>query len=331
MPIEPCSCSRRVSRAAIARWSSSAVACASRRRRSRAAAPQRLRHVPRDADGPAAGGPGDALLRSRTSTARTGSRASTATAATRRPPTRRRAHDAGAARFKGKPAGQAIVATCARCHSDADVHADVRAAPARRSGDRVRHQRARQAAREGRPQRGHVRELPRRARHPARQRREIAGVPDQRRDHVRDLPCGPDADGAATSWPDGSPLPTHQFADYQKSVHYAALTKGNDLSAPTCNDCHGNHGAAPPGVGAVANVCGTCHAVFAQKFATSVHKQIFDKGCVECHSNHAVLKPSDEMLGATGARHLRRRATAPTTRATRARRPRSRCAPTSSG
>jgi predicted CXXCH cytochrome family protein len=94
----------------------------------------------------------------------------------------------------------------------------------------------------------------------------------------------------------GAPLPTTQLADYQKSVHYAALTTGNDLSAPTCNDCHGNHGAAPPGVGAVANVCGTCHAVFAQKFATSVHAQIFERGCVECHSNHAVLKPSDEML-----------------------------------
>jgi predicted CXXCH cytochrome family protein len=50
----------------------------------------------------------------------------------------------------------------------------------------------------------------------------------------------------------------------------------------------------------MANVCGTCHVVFAQKFETSVHKQIFDKGCVECHSNHEVLKPSDEMLGATG-------------------------------
>ena len=50
----------------------------------------------------------------------------------------------------------------------------------------------------------------------------------------------------------------------------------------------------------MANVCGTCHAVFAQKFATSVHKEIFDKGCVECHSNHAVLKPSDDMLAATG-------------------------------
>jgi predicted CXXCH cytochrome family protein len=50
----------------------------------------------------------------------------------------------------------------------------------------------------------------------------------------------------------------------------------------------------------VANVCGTCHAVFAAKFQTSVHAQIFDKGCVECHSNHAVLKPSDAMLGSAG-------------------------------
>ena len=100
--------------------------------------------------------------------------------------------------------------------------------------------------------------------------------------------------------PDGAPLPTTQLADFQKSVHYQALTAGNDLSAPTCNDCHGNHGAAPPGVGSVANVCGTCHAVFAQKFSTSVHKEIFDKGCVECHSNHAVLKPTDDMLGVSG-------------------------------
>src|SRR5207302_3770519 len=72
------------------------------------------------------------------------------------------------------------------------------------------------------------------------------------------------------------------------------------LSAPTCNDCHGNHGAAPPGAGSVVNVCGTCHAVFAQKFSTSVHAQIFDRGCVECHSNHAVRQPSDAMLGTDG-------------------------------
>jgi predicted CXXCH cytochrome family protein len=95
---------------------------------------------------------------------------------------------------------------------------------------------------------------------------------------------------------DTSPLGTNQHADYQQSVHFTALTKGNDLSAPTCNDCHGNHGAAPPGVGSVANVCGTCHAVFATRFEQSVHKDVFDRGCIECHDNHAVKPPSDDML-----------------------------------
>ena len=98
--------------------------------------------------------------------------------------------------------------------------------------------------------------------------------------------------------PDGSPLPTDQRAKYEKSVHSDAMVKRNDLSAPTCNDCHGNHGAAPPGVGAVANVCGTCHTVFATKFALSSHSQIFDRGCVECHGNHEIAKPTDAMLGA---------------------------------
>jgi predicted CXXCH cytochrome family protein len=96
---------------------------------------------------------------------------------------------------------------------------------------------------------------------------------------------------------DGSPLPTDQRAKYEKSVHYKAMVERNDLSAPTCNDCHGNHGAAPPGVGAVANVCGTCHAVFATKFALSAHSQLFAKGCVECHSNHDIEQPSDALLG----------------------------------
>lgn len=101
--------------------------------------------------------------------------------------------------------------------------------------------------------------------------------------------------------PDGSPLPTDQHAKYEKSVHYAAMAKGNDLSAPTCNDCHGNHGAAPPGVGAIANVCGTCHTVFATKFALSTHSQIFDRSCVECHGNHEIAKPTDAMLGTDNA------------------------------
>jgi predicted CXXCH cytochrome family protein len=95
---------------------------------------------------------------------------------------------------------------------------------------------------------------------------------------------------------DGSSLPTTQKADYEKSVHFDALMKQHDASAPTCNNCHGNHGATPPGVEAVANVCGTCHGVFAAKFATSPHKAVLDKACVDCHGNHAIAKPSEAML-----------------------------------
>lgn len=95
----------------------------------------------------------------------------------------------------------------------------------------------------------------------------------------------------------GAPLPTNQFEGYSASVHARALVGKQDLSAPTCNDCHGNHGAAPPGAGAVVNVCGTCHAVFAERFATSVHKDVFEKGCVECHENHRIAQPSDALLG----------------------------------
>ena len=89
--------------------------------------------------------------------------------------------------------------------------------------------------------------------------------------------------------------PTDQVVDYESSVHHEALTVGNDLSAPTCNDCHGNHGAAPPGVDDVANVCSTCHALFGSRFAESTHALIF--GCAECHGNHAIQPSRAEMLG----------------------------------
>jgi predicted CXXCH cytochrome family protein len=96
-------------------------------------------------------------------------------------------------------------------------------------------------------------------------------------------------------------IPTSQFADYQKSVHYNALTKGNDLSAPTCNDCHGNHGAVPPGINWVGNVCGQCHSLTADLFKKSVHAKAFaemgNPGCVTCHENHGIQTPGDFMLG----------------------------------
>lgn len=97
-------------------------------------------------------------------------------------------------------------------------------------------------------------------------------------------------------------IPTDQFAKYDVSVHHEAMAVRGDLSAPTCTTCHGNHGAAPPGVSSVRNVCATCHVFQAQMFEKSTHKAAFEKaglpGCVVCHSNHGISHPSDAMLSA---------------------------------
>jgi hypothetical protein len=95
-------------------------------------------------------------------------------------------------------------------------------------------------------------------------------------------------------------LPADPYVKWKKSVHYQVRTEKGDLSAPTCNSCHGNHGAAPPEVGSVANVCGTCHSVFADKFKVSPHWEAFKDmglpGCVTCHENHEIVRPSEEFL-----------------------------------
>lgn len=99
----------------------------------------------------------------------------------------------------------------------------------------------------------------------------------------------------------GYGIPTDQLEQYRASVHFAAMSVKGDLSAPTCNDCHGNHGAAPPGVTWVGNVCGTCHAVQAGLFGKSVHARAFTQmgtpGCATCHENHAVKPAGDTLLG----------------------------------
>jgi hypothetical protein len=98
-------------------------------------------------------------------------------------------------------------------------------------------------------------------------------------------------------------IPTDQFAKYNESVHHEAMTVRGDLSAPTCSTCHGNHGAAPPGVGTVQNVCSTCHVFQAQMYEKSSHKAAFQKlslpGCVVCHSNHGIAHPDDRKLSAS--------------------------------
>jgi hypothetical protein len=99
----------------------------------------------------------------------------------------------------------------------------------------------------------------------------------------------------------GRNLPTDQLAKYTQSVHWKAMSVKGDLSAPTCNDCHGNHGAAPPGVAWVGNVCGQCHTVMGELYAKSVHAKVFRNmgapGCATCHDNHAIKPAGVEMVG----------------------------------
>ncbi len=91
------------------------------------------------------------------------------------------------------------------------------------------------------------------------------------------------------------------LTDWSASVHAAALLTRGDLSAPTCSTCHGSHGAVPPGVTEVANVCAQCHAREADLFRQSPKKAIFDEmgqpECLTCHGNHLIEHPVDRWVG----------------------------------
>lgn len=96
-------------------------------------------------------------------------------------------------------------------------------------------------------------------------------------------------------------IPTDQLEEYKTSIHWATMNDRGDLSAPVCNDCHGNHGAVPPGFEAVGRVCGSCHFQVGQYFASSPHDSVFvgleRPGCATCHGNHAIQVANDELLG----------------------------------
>jgi hypothetical protein len=92
----------------------------------------------------------------------------------------------------------------------------------------------------------------------------------------------------------GEPLPVDQYEQWRGSVHAEFLLDREDLTAPTCNDCHGNHGATPPGVESVAFVCGQCHGREAELFRASPKATAFEAhgeymreagtaGCAACH------------------------------------------------
>ena len=98
----------------------------------------------------------------------------------------------------------------------------------------------------------------------------------------------------------GRTVPTNQFALFSQSVHGKALFEKDDMAAPACNDCHGNHGAVPPNTRDISLVCGNCHGREGELFAKSRVSAAFllqgRRGCVTCHSNHGVQHPTDATL-----------------------------------
>ena len=101
-----------------------------------------------------------------------------------------------------------------------------------------------------------------------------------------------------------SNLRTDIGEEYEGSVHGQALLERGDLGAPACNDCHGNHGAAPRGFSSVSAVCSQCHVSTANDFQDSIHGVIFEMiaepQCEACHGNHAITRTSDSMLEEDG-------------------------------
>lgn len=138
--------------------------------------------------------------------------------------------------------------------------------------------------------------------------------------------CHADADRmSGYTLVDGRPLPTDQYARWKRSVHAASMFDREDLTAPTCNDCHGNHGAMPPGLDSITYVCGQCHGREASMFRESAKQELWElhnenlemvgfescAGCHEepepqaaittmyhfgectsCHGNHGIVRPT---------------------------------------
>jgi predicted CXXCH cytochrome family protein len=94
-----------------------------------------------------------------------------------------------------------------------------------------------------------------------------------------------------------------------KSPPRAVVGDVHDKAGVHCADCHGGNAGATDAATAhdtahgyrgkpdAATICASCHVLLAEKFKTSVHAQIFEKACVECHSNHGIKPPSDAMVG----------------------------------
>ena len=232
---------------------------------------------------------------------------------------------APATKFRGKPTGTQIVAVCARCHSDAALM--------RKYAPRQRVDQATEYATSV-----HGQQLAK-GDHKVATCVSCHGAHGVRLVSDAQSPVYPlnVANTCTTCHADAEPhegLHAQRRAAADRSEgevrRRACITRRmverNDLSAPTCNDCHGNHGAAPPGVGAVTNVCGTCHTVFAHEVRDE-HAQ--RRSSTAAASSATTTTTSSSPPTRCSAPTRKRSAPRATARATTVTRPPPRCAPAS--
>lgn len=95
-------------------------------------------------------------------------------------------------------------------------------------------------------------------------------------------------------------LKANQMEEYTESIHGIKLLKDLNMGAPSCADCHGVHGATPPGVKEIVDVCGNCHSQTKTYFEDGSHGKAYaqtgEPRCITCHHLHKISLPSDEMF-----------------------------------
>lgn len=98
-------------------------------------------------------------------------------------------------------------------------------------------------------------------------------------------------------------LPDDEVELYRQSAHGVALFVEQNFAAPTCTGCHGSHGALPPAVTEISNVCGRCHVLVRRAFYAGPHGAAAREGripgCTACHSNHGTEVVPPDRIAAT--------------------------------
>lgn len=118
----------------------------------------------------------------------------------------------------------------------------------------------------------------------------------------------------------------NQLSEYTGSIHEAGVSKGNP-DAPTCNNCHGNHGILTKNIDnkleksrELVNLCSNCHnkvelvernelPVVGETYSESFHGLAVRGGgkeaanCESCHGNHNI-RPSTDSLSSVSRKNL---------------------------